>query len=74
MDTPEAVLAMVEAASNDVLCDSTTCDSLTSYGHMTTGVGVPTHTTPSAHIQKGDVLVAMKENKETEQTIGIVII
>ena len=28
---------------------------------------MPTHTTPSAHIQKGDVLVAMKENKETEQ-------
>jgi hypothetical protein len=30
-------------------------------------VGVPTHPTPSAHIQKGDVLVAMKEKQRKKQ-------
>jgi hypothetical protein len=34
-------------------------------------VGVPTHPTPSAHIQKGDILVAMykKYNNERLNTV-----
>jgi hypothetical protein len=39
---------------------------------MTTGVDVPTHTTPSAHIQKCNILVAMKKEKQTVIGMGII--